>query len=298
MPPTVKSHRPSTLAIQSILASVFGTLPNHDTIHFIPYGTVTYAYTAEVPSIGPVVVKVRRTEKDSFSSFFAHFWATNQWRSLGVPAPEVFFFDSDHCVEQRMPGYHHTDTPLSSQEQDTFLTHMAELFQRLHSITCSHYGYIKDRKKAITWTALLENTFGHAFLTLRDSPVLSSQEFAKLEKLLMTALPSLTPSKPSLLHGDLHGFNYLVQGDTVTGVLDAAESLGGDPHYDLASFANTHPEFQSRMTTFYDHYKGCDVERVRVYRAAIGARKLVNQGIRQQDHQRIAREKATLLTLL
>ncbi len=292
--------RPSPLVIQGILTSVFHSATNIDSIQFIPHGTDVYAFKAVAPEIGLVVVKVRRDDKENhYPHFFAHFWATNAWRSKSLPAPQVYFFDSDSCVEECMPG-HHPKTPLSSTEQDRFLIHMADLFHRLHSVPCPYYGRIKERNKdPSNWVKTLLHTFEFYFYSLHSSSLLSHQDLDALETLVAGSLPQLTPKKPSLLHGDLHSLNYLVDdSQTITGVLDASESLGGDPHYDLAHFTNAHPQFQQRISTLYSHYPECDVNSVRVYRAALAVRKLIVCGVLMKDKQRITREKANLLALL
>ncbi len=59
------------------------------------------------------------------------------------------------------------------------------------------------------------------------------------------------------IHGDLHVLHVLVDGDSVSGILDWSEAAPGDAAFDLASLTLAHPE---RLDDVLDGYGG-DIDR-------------------------------------
>ena len=59
--------------------------------------------------------------------------------------------------------------------------------------------------------------------------------------------------RPVFIHGDLHVLHVLVDGDSVSGILDWSEAAPGDAAFDLASLTLAHPE---RLDDVLEGYGG------------------------------------------
>jgi aminoglycoside phosphotransferase (APT) family kinase protein len=94
----------------------------------------------------------------------------------------------------------------------------------------------------------------------------------------------LRPWQPVFIHGDLHIEHVLVDGVTVTGILDWSEAAPGDAAFDLASLTLAHPDRLGDLLAGY----GDDVDRDRIhawwsYRCLTVLRWLIENGYGPPD---------------
>ena len=92
------------------------------------------------------------------------------------------------------------------------------------------------------------------------------------------------PWRPVFIHGDLHIEHVLVEGSTVTGLLDWSEAAPGDAAFDLASLTLAHPDRLDDLLAGYGH----DVDRDRIhawwsYRCLTAVRWLIENGYGPSD---------------
>ncbi len=94
----------------------------------------------------------------------------------------------------------------------------------------------------------------------------------------------LRPWRPAFIHGDLHIEHVLVDGLTVTAVLDWSEAAPGDAAFDLASLTLAHPQRLDDLLAGY----GDEVDRDRIhawwsYRCLTAVRWLIGNGYGPPD---------------
>lgn len=174
------------------------------------------------------------------SGFLKDRLAYRRFAGSGLPVPEVVAIgalDADHhyCVNRRLPG-----VPLSHCDSNTveglarpITTLLTALAAADLSGTSGFGGFDEDGfADHSAWRDFLQQPQDYPWDLLQPS-----LDHSVIDALL-SALLRMTDACPevrSLLHGDLGAGNLLTDGQSITGVLDWAEALFGDPLYDVAN---------------------------------------------------------------
>lgn len=199
-------------------------------------------------------------------------------RAAGVPAPEIVDHGTDArlpggrwIVMPRMPGVGFAPREATETQVATTIGDVARHLATLRDVHLPGWGWVGEdgRGTSESWAAWLHQSFDQAVAQLRDR---LPAGFAAAAHRAVDAIPE--PQHGSILNGDLGLSHILVDSATghVTGILDWADAIIGDPLYDVATFSMGGPAddpiqdvLQSRLNRAY----GADPHdpRIRPYRA-------------------------------
>jgi hypothetical protein len=157
-------------------------------------------------------------------------WACEQARRVDVLAPDILKVElaspTAYLIERAVPG-----EPTSARYEGVLAT-VGEQLRRLHGVTGSGYGFLHDGLKD-TWNEVIRQPF-ERIGELTAAGVLPVDLAADL-----SALEPFTqePSRPALLHADLHPRHIYAQDGKLTGIIDWGDAAFGDPLFELGRFS-------------------------------------------------------------
>ena len=199
-------------------------------------------------------------------------------RNAGVPAPQIIDHGSDPrlpggrwMVMLRMPGADFTPHESTEVQVATTITDAARHLATAHNVHLPGWGRVGDdgRGESESWKAWLRQSVDETVAQLRNR--LPANVTAAAHQAIDD---TPEPYQGSILHGDLGLSHFMVDPPTghVTGILDWADAIIGDPLYDVATFSMGGPAghpiqdvLQPQMIAAY----GADPDdpRIRLYRA-------------------------------
>ena len=185
-------------------------------------------------------------------------------RHLGIPVPNVLKTDLSrdllsfaYVVSERLPGATLSQSydGMTAAQQIALYRQLGDFLGRMHSLSFNTFGDVAERDGCVVVGPARELEEGmesgdvrsgpfaawremHRQIVCRHLLFLGQTEFRDLvapieawfeahEGLLDAAI------MPRLLHMDLHMGNILVDGDTVSGIVDVEEALVGHNEFDL-----------------------------------------------------------------
>jgi aminoglycoside phosphotransferase (APT) family kinase protein len=199
-------------------------------------------------------------------------------RAAGVPAPEIVDHGTDArlpggrwIVMLRMPGVGFAPREATEVQVATTIGDVARHLATLRDVHLPGWGWVGEdgRGEHDSWRAWLHQSFDEAIAQLDDR---LPAGFAAVARQAVDSTPE--PQQGSICNGDLGLAHVLVDPVTghVTGILDWAAAVIGDPLYDVAIFSMGGPAgdpiqdvLQPRLVDAY----GADPHdpRIRLYRA-------------------------------
>lgn len=176
-------------------------------------------------------------------------WAEAQGRAAGVPVPgmlaSVTTPRSDQLpfvISARASGVAAFSAELTPAERVTVFEQLGRYAARIHCIPVQGFGalrpddsgsYVGADNSLAAWAERdLEESLG--MLTALPSAPLSAAQSSEIRALFATVRAALDLPTAVLAHGDFRLKNVLVEGGTVTAVLDFEMAMAGDPALDLA----------------------------------------------------------------
>jgi aminoglycoside phosphotransferase (APT) family kinase protein len=200
-------------------------------------------------------------------------------REAGVPAPEVIDRGTDSrlpggrwIVMRRMPGAGFAPREATEVQVATTIGDVAHHLTTVRDVRLPGWGRVGEdgRGASESWPAWLRHFVDEAIAQLHGRVPAS---VAAAAHRAIDDIPA--PAQGSILHGDLALSHLLVDPRTgqVTGIIDWADAIIGDPLYDVATFSMGGPAgdqiveemLQPRMIAAYG--AGADDPRIRLYRA-------------------------------
>jgi aminoglycoside phosphotransferase (APT) family kinase protein len=199
-------------------------------------------------------------------------------RDAGVPSPEIVDHGTDRrlpggrwIVMLRMPGVGFAPREAAEFQVATTIGDVARHLATLCDVHLPGWGRVGDdgRGESESWQAWLRQSVDEAIAQLGDRLPAS---FTAAAHRAVDDTPE--PHKGSILHGDLGLSHFLVDPHTghLTGLLDWADAIIGDPLYDVATFSMGGPAgdsiqdvLQPRLIAAYG--AEADDPRIRLYRA-------------------------------
>ena len=173
-----------------------------------------------------------------------------------LPVPEVIFCEDDLLIMT----YIECDSPLTSIAQE----HAADLLANLHDIKVKRFGFKKD---TVIGSLRQPNSWTNNWLEFfRDYRLIYMAKEAfrvgKLNKSSLSRIENLaanldrwliSPSRASLIHGDMWGGNILCKDDRIAAFVDPAIYYG-DPEIELA-FSTLFGTFGQRFFNRYQEHR-------------------------------------------
>ena len=212
-------------------------------------------------------------------STIAEALVTRQVRAAGIPAPDVIDSGADSrlpggtwIVMPRLPGVGFDASNATPAQIDRAIADVARNLTILRDTVLPGWGWVGDdgRGTSPSWPDWLQQQFTECATRLGDR---LPGDFVTSAHQVIEATAT-EPTRGSILNGDLGLSHVLVDPPTgaVTGILDWAAAIIGDPLYDVATFSMGGPAgdpiqdvLQPRLLAAY----GADVHdpRIGLYRA-------------------------------
>jgi aminoglycoside phosphotransferase (APT) family kinase protein len=202
-------------------------------------------------------------------------------RLAPVPTPEVLWRTPPVLALARVPGTRLDEPGRPSVAPPAAWAAVGETIRRLHDAPLPPWS--RPYTNGARWESVeaLEASLDEECDWLVTHRILPADV---VDRNRIRARSVLRPWRPVFIHGDLHIEHVLIDGDTVTGVLDWSEAAPGDAAFDLASLTLAHPDRLGDLLAGY----GDEVDRDRIgawwsYRCLTAVRWLTENGYGPPD---------------
>jgi aminoglycoside phosphotransferase (APT) family kinase protein len=118
-------------------------------------------------------------------------------------------------------------------ERDEYISQLAMMLRRLHSVRLSGYGDPSNPRLNETWSVLHARRASHALQAAREAGNAEPALLDEAERALVRDSAGLSGGYPTLTHGDLHFGNIHVDHGKITGLLDFERAWAATPDWDL-----------------------------------------------------------------
>lgn len=246
-----KFNTPSNVIDEIVFAAV-GSLPKDR--KKIILGEVNEVYDLITKDDQQFIVRISRSDNPRFET---EKWAIDEVRKMGVPAPEVLLVrketvGDDHltiCVERKLPGMPLRDIPYPERDRIRNIVQQAGgILAKIHSVNPQGFGGFEKPGvgKYASWVDYVMEVDGDrdAIAASAVKIGLTAEDVDQGFNILRQNTQLFENVSPHLLHSDFSSKHILVEGNTVTGILDFEGSRSGDPVWDFA---------------WWDHFFGTDL---------------------------------------
>jgi hygromycin-B 4-O-kinase len=225
-----------------------------------------YAFTAAGRSY---VIRLN-TAAHAAEGFAKDDYAFRRFASPALPIPRIIIrgstADTEYAISEQLPG--RTLTDCTPEERRAFLPAVFDTLEAVAKadVSASHgYGYwsVDGNGSSESWhdflaAAIEDESVGYYagwHRLFRDS-FLERDVYETIYRGMLQLMP-FCPDERALIHNDYQFENILVEGACITGVIDWANALYGDPLYDVARLV----AWSARTGWWYDD--GADLLRTR-----------------------------------
>ena len=182
-------------------------------------------------------------------------WACEQARRVDVLAPDILKVELEsptaYLIERAVPG-----EPISDRDEGVLAT-VGEQLRRLHGVTGSGYGFLHEGLKD-SWSEVIRQPFERIgeLTTPSVLPVDLAAQLSALEPFAQE------PSRPALLHADLHPRHIYAQDGKLTGIIDWGDAAFGDPLFELGRFSCAGSAPTSALLAGYGLNRTADLDHI------------------------------------
>lgn len=251
------------------------------------HGEANEVYDVKTDDGIELIVRIAHREQDVFGR---EQWAIDRCRSLGLPVPEILDIsaykidghEAEVCIQTKLPGRRLVDLDPSSVEALDAARQCGEYLRRVHTIRTTGYGYIDAQGRGVYSSyaeaiAGLEN-LRSSLVSACDAIGTSANTMLEVFAFIQDKMPELEFT-PYLIHNDFDPRHVLVEGSTVTGIIDFGEASSEDPVNDLTRFSfydDKGPMFKALL----EGYGACDLRNLQYYRLVFALYVLANNASR------------------
>ena len=159
-----------------------------------------------------------------------------------VPVPRTIVYEGssriiphEYMIQTFVPGENLLSRwkLASADERAGYLSQLAAIMRRLHSIRLSGFGDPTNPRAGETWAGVHARRASHAVQSARTAANVAPSLIDDAERSLVRDSAFLTGGVPALTHGDLHFGNIHVEHGKITGLLDFERSWAAAPDWDL-----------------------------------------------------------------
>lgn len=213
-------------------------------------GQINAVYFATLDDKTDCVVRISPKER-GYNSFDEEAWAFDKCGVVGVPTPEILALDTSpsnfpepYMITRKLPGVNGEEAHLSEEQKQKVLRQLGHYLSLIHGIHVEGFGTLHKRGETFvgdhpTLWHYIESEFetGWWLPVVRDNNLLPDKKVAEArERFLEDKALFSQPITASLIYGDAALKNLLVEGTTVTGILDMENVTASDPILDFAFF--------------------------------------------------------------
>ena len=214
---------------------------------------------------GDVMVRIPRDDPNR-KKLKVHAWASQQWLKRGIPVPKVLAIGDGYLIEKRIDGVDMAKADLSVSQQRDVMHQLGEYLQKMHQVKTTGFGeFVKDGVgKEKTWKEVVDPIFSEQIIAIRKSKLLSEKFIDQIKKIYNASTDVLDFNDPRLIHADLCPDNIMVEAGRLSGIIDLADAMSGDPMCDLAT---VHREnFKINLSkNLFESYGEVDLRKVEFY---------------------------------
>lgn len=208
-----------------------------------------------------VVIRIPINEKNKL---FAQAWAFKEWFKLGIPVPKILVMNNKYLIEERVYGTDMDETDLNSNQRKSIYSELGKYAKKMHSIKTKKFGYIVKEFEGETnsWHDWIYDDFSSNLNELQKANIVDKNLLNKSKEFIDKQKGFLNNVEPRLLHGDLTPKNLIIKNGKLSGIIDASDSISGDPYYDIA-IANISANKEAKF--FNEGYGDIDTSKVKFY---------------------------------
>lgn len=196
--------------------------------------------------------------------FFVEREAMNLASGVGVPTPKTILVEDsrtvapfDYMVMEKVEG--DVMRPVVEQNPSLhpkLLKEIGSYLGKLHQIRPEGYGFFDNKKARNGVLSGIHQTNEEHFLSALDLDEAFHQSnqgsvktdlFHRAIQILRANSKVSHCANPTLVHNDIADWNTVVNGDTVTGILDWDECFSGDPVFEFATLSLFYTDDQMEM---------------------------------------------------
>lgn len=159
-------------------------------------------------------------------AIMSHTYAINKWSNLGFP--KLVVKKRYYLIETMIPGKDMSESKLTNEQKLRIMRKLGIILKKMHHIKTKKYGYlIKPGVGQVNnWNKYIVR------LTRRRMKILSPNLITRIKNYLKNNI--IECHNPVLLHKDINPENIMVYKGNLSGIIDAADAVSGDPLYDIA----------------------------------------------------------------
>jgi aminoglycoside phosphotransferase (APT) family kinase protein len=208
-----------------------------------------------------VVIRIPVKEKNKL---FAQAWAFKEWFKLGIPVPKILVMTDKYLIEERIYGTDMDEIKLNSKQRKNIYYELGKHAKKMHTIKTKKFGYIVKEFEGETdsWKDWIYVDFCSNLSELQKANLIDRELLEKSKKYIDENKNILSNVEPKLLHGDLTPKNLIINNGKLSGIIDASDSISGDPYYDIA-IANISANKEAKF--FNEGYGDIDTSKVKFY---------------------------------
>ncbi|MBW2973214.1 aminoglycoside phosphotransferase family protein [Candidatus Woesearchaeota archaeon] len=164
-------------------------------------------------------------------------WVCNKWHKLGVPVPKPIILRRNYLVEECIPGIDMEHIKLTNMQRKTLMQKLCSYLKKMHTIKTKKYGPLAKPGigKYDSWKDFTDTLAVDCLRKCRRQGKLSRIKAEQIKKEYDQFKEYLLNFKDSrLVHSDLCADNIMINKGKLSGIIDAADALSGDPLFDIA----------------------------------------------------------------
>lgn len=181
---------------------------------------------------GNFVLRMPIKEKNKI---MAQAWAFKRWGEIGVPVPKIISIKKDYLLEELIEGEDMDDENPSEKVCQKILFNLGKYLKKMHTIRTKGFGYMKSEGVGTksSWNDFIYPDFMETLKDNFKNKTINKTIKEVAEKYVNQNIAILNIRGPRLLHSDISNDNIIIKDDKISGIIDASDSMSGDPYYDL-----------------------------------------------------------------
>jgi len=229
------------------------------------------------PSIDPALIREVEVMKALFRE--------------GIPVPKVLEYDPANenpfghpfMIMERLSGKNLfvAIEGLNDDERDNLMIQMAEILHRIHGVNATDLKVMKFT----TLQSFIDDGLSSIkrFATLSDV-----KDFGNFDDWLQKNRPTEATYNKAFIHNDFHGYNIMVDGGRLSGILDWNGAVIAEEQVDVAFFsllteACGYPELANEFISEYRRISNLELGELNYYMTAIAILKILQVPLQEKQ---------------
>ncbi len=199
------------------------------------------------------------------NKIIAQVWAFKKWHKIGLPVPKMYHSNQNYLIEELIPGKDFSESKLIKKQKEKIMFQMGKCTKKMHTVKTNGFGYLTKpgMGSKSSWKAFIEPDFFETLKENKKQKLLPREIIEKAHEIYNKNNYLLNLNKPVLIHADLSEENIIIKNGQLSGIIDASDSISGDPYYDLAVVRSS---FGERLfKKFIEGYGNIDEIKLKFY---------------------------------